>query len=87
MITKIMKIGVVIVLVLGLAGTGFAQKGKQEVKPEVKEKNIIKSVTKEITGEVSGISKNFIAVVYKREKGVESEMANIQGGNKCVNQS
>lgn len=66
MITRIMKAGLVMVLVLGLAGTGFAQKSKQEAK--------VTSKTGEIEGEISAMGKNYIAIVYKREKDTEYEM-------------
>ena len=75
-IKRITQIGLVAVLVLGFVNSGFTQvsKEKKPEAPKETKKNIIKTVSKEIAGEVTGISKNFIAVAYKREKGVESEM-------------
>lgn len=63
MIKKNVIIGI---LVLCLAGTGFAQT-EEEAKKTV--------VVKEMQGEVSGISNNFIAIVYGQDKKTSYEMA------------
>lgn len=62
------KIGLVMILVLGLAGTGFAR--------EDKERKIVKTETNRIRGKVSGLGKDFISVVYgqDKEKGIDYEM-------------
>lgn len=61
---KGISIALAIGLVLGLGEIGFSQEAKG--KPE--------SRTGEIQGEISSIGKNYIAIVYKREKDKEYEI-------------
>jgi preprotein translocase subunit YajC len=65
---RIIKFGLVVVLVLGLAPLSFAQENKKE---EITKK----TTAKEISGEVSGISSNFIAIVYGQNSKTSFEMA------------
>jgi len=58
-------IGLVTLLALSLGGLVQARGQKME----------IKTGEHRVTGPVGGISKNFIAVVYRREKGTEEELA------------
>lgn len=71
MCSRIAKIGLTAVLVLSFCVLGFTEdKGtKKEVKAA--------KAQKEVTGEVSGISKDSIAVVYKKDsvKGEEYEIS------------
>ena len=69
---RIGKISLLMVLVLGAAGWGFAQ---DERGPE-KRKTKISSTIKEVQGEISWISSRYIAIAYNRDpgKGSEDEM-------------
>lgn len=67
--TRITRIILVVVLSLGLAEWGFAQKPK-----EVEKQPVRTARTTEVQGEVSAITKNFIAIVYRRDGATEYEM-------------
>jgi hypothetical protein len=65
---KIIKFGLIVILVLGLAPLSFGQKNKNEVV-------IRKTEVKEISGEVSGISSNSISILYGQNEKTSFEMA------------
>ena len=71
-IMRIGKISLLMVLVLGAAGWGFAQ---DERGPE-KRKTKISSTIKEVQGEISWMNDKYIAISYNRDlvKGTEDEM-------------
>jgi hypothetical protein len=75
---RIIKFGLVVILVLGLAPLSLAQENKNE------EEVTKKTLDKEISGQVSGISANFIAVLYDKDKKRSYEMALIIDKNTKV---
>lgn len=75
---SILNTGLVLVLILGFVSLGFAAEEKKGEAREMAVQDgkdvVIKTDKKEITGEVSAISKNFIAIVYKKDANTEIEM-------------
>jgi hypothetical protein len=68
--SSVIKLGLILVLALGIQGAGFT-----EETAETAVKVTIKKQIKTVTGEVSAISGNFIAVLYGSDKDTSYEMA------------
>lgn len=72
------KIALVMIFVLGLVMSAFAQEAAEEKKIEV--------LSKKLNGEIGGVSSSFLAVVYAIDANGAREMAmNIDKNTKVVN--
>jgi len=71
---NILQVAFILILVLGLTASVFAQKSN-EAQKKSNEENIVSSVTKEVEGTVSWVGKDKIAVTYnKDDAGTEYEI-------------